>query len=242
MATQTLTIVIPSLNCCHELGGCLSSIANAIPDLLGAVVFVHVQDGGSDDGTSTLLYDAEIPGFSFAIQDDAGVYSAMNSAIAICKTDWIYFLGSDDRLLPGFRDILEGLKDRRSVYYGNVIMRSSDSLYDGTFSRLKLVYRNICHQAVIYPTAVLQASPFNTRYSLCADWAKNIELIGTLRFLYAPAAIANYNDLSGLSHATPDKVFEHDKPQLCRKHLGRLYELATRTQNVATFFYQKFVK
>ena len=239
---MAVTIVIPTLNCVRDLEECLSSILDNTLELLGSHVFIHVQDGGSHDDTMALLKHSTIAGLSFSSGQDTGVYSAMNASVRACTTDWIYFLGADDRILTGFRCLLDNLEDLDTVYYGDVYMRSTGNSYDGNFSSLKLVYRNICHQAAIYPVHALRASPFNVDYRVCADWAKNIELQSSLKFVHVDTVVANYNDLSGVSHNTVDAAFERDKVRLCRQHLGLVCAIAARTQSVPTFIYQKLVK
>ena len=232
-----ITIVIPTLNALEHLPGCIDSIREQVGPLLGNGVEVMVRDAGSSDGTRDYLEGMELPGISSISQPDKGIYDAMNAAVAEAGSAWVFFLGADDRLLPGFGQAMARLDDGDAVYYGDVVLTSNGRRYDGRFSALKLVYRNICHQAMFFPTALLRSSPFDIRFRTHADWAKNIELMSSCSFRYLDIAVAQYCHRSGASGTLEDAAFAAEKASLFRRHHGQLLALCSLTAPLPTALY-----
>lgn len=232
-----ITIVIPTLNALQHLPGCLDSIREHVGPLLGNGVEVMVRDAGSSDGTQDYLSGQEMPGLRSTSQPDKGIYDAMNIAVAEADSAWVFFLGADDRLLPGFSQALAQLDDGDAVHYGDVVQTSDGCRYDGRFYPLKLVYRNICHQAMFFPTALLRSSPYDIRYRTHADWAKNIELMARCSFRYLDIPVAQYSDRSGVSGTLEDAAFAAEKASLFRRHHGQLLALCSLTAPLPTALY-----
>lgn len=232
-----ITVIIPAFNALQYLPGCVDSIREHVGSLLGKSVNVMIRDAGSTDGSQEYLANLEVPGFSSISRPDKGIYDAMNAAVAEADSDWVFFLGADDRLLPGFAEALGRLDDRDTVYYGDVVLTSDGRRYDGRFSPLKLVYRNICHQAMFFPTALLRDSPYDIRYRTHADWAKNIELMASREFRYLALSIASFRDRSGASGTIEDRAFGEDKAALFRRHHGLLHMLCSLTAPLPTAVY-----
>ena len=197
-----------------------------------------LQDGQSTDSTSEVLEQSGLPGLDYQVEADGGIYDAMNRGVQRSDTAFVYFLGADDRLLPGFMHLLDQLREERSVYYGNVLYSHDMKPYGGRFNRLKLVYRNICHQALIYPRSLLQAEPFNTDYNLYADWDMNIRLMAQVPFHYVRTDIAIFENTGGASARHKDLAFERNRDTVFLRHFGRFYYLASRTAPMAAKCYQ----
>lgn len=232
-----ITIVIPTWNALQHLPGCLDSIREQVGPSLGKGVQVLVRDADSSDGTRDYLSALEMPGLRSVSQADKGIYDAMNTAVAEADSAWVFFLGADDRLLPGFGEALTRLEHDDTVYYGDVVLTSDGRRYDGRFSALKLVYRNICHQAMFFPTKLLRSSPYDIRYRTHADWAKNIELMATCSFCYLDLPVAQFCHRSGVSGTVEDVAFAEDKAALFRRHHGVLLALCSLTAPLPTALY-----
>jgi glycosyltransferase involved in cell wall biosynthesis len=93
-----LSVIIPSYNR-------LSTISVAIGSVLQQsgidfeIVFV---DDGSTDGTGKFLQDLNQPRIRYFSQARSGVSAARNLGIRESRGEWIMFLDSDDRFLPGY--------------------------------------------------------------------------------------------------------------------------------------------
>jgi glycosyltransferase involved in cell wall biosynthesis len=59
-----------------------------------------VADGGSTDKTIALLRDAQGLNLRLTVQEDFGIYDALNRAVHESRGDYYIVLGSDDVLLP----------------------------------------------------------------------------------------------------------------------------------------------
>lgn len=141
----------------------------------------------------------------------------MNKGVKMAKGKWLYFMGADDRLVNG---VLSAIADQLQksdvdIFYGNVILTSNNSIYDGTFDLEKLLYKkNICHQAIFYGKHVFdKIGYYNLRYKIWADWDFNIRCFKHTEFVinYIDVTIAHYNDQYGVS-STYDKVFCRELP------------------------------
>jgi glycosyltransferase involved in cell wall biosynthesis len=179
-----------------------------------------VRDGGSSDGTLDLLrrYDDRLDFWYSA--PDAGIYDAMNQAVAEAHGAWLLFLGADDVLQPGFAAVAAQCCNHQTIYYGDVLMAQTGRRYDGPFGPAKLARQNICQQAILYPRTVFAKYSFDVRYRIQADWEFNMRCFGDpqFRFQYIRTTVCAYNDISGSSSIRRDLVLEQDYPRLLWRH------------------------
>ena len=235
-----ITIVIPTFNAMDLLPQCIASILDVTAELLGTTVFVRVQDGQSQDGILDYMCNHPHTGISIFQESDSGIYDAMNKAVVGLETPWVYFLGADDLLLPGFRELIAQLAGDEAIYYGDVLYASDRQKYDGKFSPLKLVYRNICHQAIFYPTRILSDNLFQTKYPIKADWAANICLMSKYKYHYFNCNVAVFNNGGGVSGNDDDVNFNAEKNRLFRTNFGSVYYLLSLAAPLLTVIYQLF--
>jgi glycosyltransferase involved in cell wall biosynthesis len=114
-AEKEVLIVIPVLNGASQIVPTLESIA-ALDSL--ETVHVHVQDGGSSDGTPRLCEDffrsLEIsprlaPSFSVSSERDSGMYDAISRAIRrfrIPRENWLTWINAGDTIQPDALSVL----------------------------------------------------------------------------------------------------------------------------------------
>ena len=183
-----------------------------------------VVDGGSEDGTQIVLNEYAQHISVLACEPDKGIYDAMNKVCSLATGDWLIFLGCDDVLLDALGSIAEQMSDPASVYYGNVVLRSSGNIYGGVFSKQRLAQMNFCHQAVFYPRSVYKKYSYSLEYRWLADYAYNIKLVGAgIPFGYVAEVVSVFNDKGGSSFG--DAEFEKKKLDLIRSSLGTTYAL-----------------
>lgn len=192
-----------------------------------------VIDGGSTDGTLDILRRHEAHITAWISEPDKGIYDAMNKALALARGRWLLFLGADDTLTAP--DILEHvaarLDDARSVFYGDVILKSSGRAYCGEMSTYRLMQQNICHQAIFYPAEVFRSKPYDLDAGLLADYKYNIELWGAgVPFRHMPLAVSLFEDAGASSR--PDTKFESMRLALIDRHLGWPYGPVKRVRNL----------
>lgn len=92
--TPLISIIIPTYNCENTFTIALKSVLSQ--DLEEKEIII--VDGGSSDGTLDLLnkYDQQID--YWISEPDNGIYDALNKGIDLANGEWLYFLGSDDKL------------------------------------------------------------------------------------------------------------------------------------------------
>jgi glycosyltransferase involved in cell wall biosynthesis len=183
-----------------------------------------VVDGGSEDGTQDVLNEYAQHISVLVCEPDKGIYDAMNKVCSLATGDWLIFLGCDDVLLDSFSSIATLLRLHDTVYYGDVIERSSGKVYGGKFSKYRLMRHNICHQAMFYPKSVYKKYSYSLDYPWLADHAYNLRLVGDdVPFVYSRVVVSIYND-EGRS-ASGDADFARDQLQLIGASLGNTYAL-----------------
>ncbi len=127
--------------------------------------------------------------FHWISESDKGIYDAMNKGISRAKGEWIYFLGTDDRLYdPKTLESIfsEEIPDQVMVIVGNIqySLRTKDKVYVHNKQGLvfaswsfKLWFKNVAHhQATFYRRAVFNSSKYTTKYKVLADHALNLSL------------------------------------------------------------------
>ena len=214
-----LTVVTVVLNGAETLERAFKSVFDQGFEDLEYVVI----DGGSTDGSVEVIRKYEARLGYWCSEPDEGLYDAMNKAVRVAKGRWVMFLGSDDVLVADLHEIAALLKDERTVYYGDVYMTRRQVLYAGPFSAYKIMFKNICQQAIFYPRCVFESYSFDRRYKLWADHALNIALYGdrTFRFTYIDKKVCLYNDHTGASSLTEDAVFKTERPALIKSRLPK---------------------
>lgn len=178
-----------------------------------------VVDGGSKDGTRDVLDEYAEHITVLISEPDKGIYDAMNKVCSLATGDWLIFLGCDDVLLDTVCNMAVLMNDPASVYYGDVIFRSSGKIYGGEFSKYKLMRQNICHQALFYPREVYKKYFYSLDYKWLADHAYNLKLLGDrVPFVYTGVVVSLFNDKGVSSHGDAD--FSRDRIKLIRTAFG----------------------
>lgn len=209
-ANLKVTIITPVFNAEKDIEACLLSVAGqSYPDKEHLLV-----DGASTDGTLEIIkqYAEKYSHIKLISEKDDGIYDAMNKGIDLASGEWIYFLGCDDVFYDG--KVLEDIfsldaTDSFDVVYGNVLWGDTGEIYDGKFSLLKLMNKNICQQALFYrKTLFARMGKFDLRYTLLADHVFNMKWFNgsTINQFYMDIIVAKYG-ISGRSTTIEDPLF-----------------------------------
>lgn len=223
-----ITVCIVVFNGRPHISDALASVVNQSYSDLELVVI----DGGSTDGTLEVLngYAGKIA--KLVSGQDSGIYDAMNKACAIAQGDWLIFLGCDDTLSGSLDAIAMRLTNSSTVYYGNVIIRSTGRTYGGRFSKYRLMQSNICHQAIFYPKTIYKTNAYTLKYRLLADYEYNLRLIGHgVKFEYMNIDVAIFNAAGASVAGDPD--FELEKLLIIRQNFGRAWATLKRLRTMA---------
>lgn len=200
---------------------------------------VIIMDAESKDDTAKIVEEFLDLNIQFYSALDHGIYDAMNKGVSRSTGEYLYFMGCDDKLASD--TTLKQVFDNKNIIdedfiYGDVIFTKDERLYDGKFGKLKLIDRNICHQAIFVKRKIFdEFGGFNIKYKYLADWDFNMKCFSSrdINIKYIPIIIAYYNN-DGLSYNNRDVAFSNDReinkkkyfPLLIRyldSHRNRLY-------------------
>lgn len=205
-----ISIITPVLNAEKDIESCIKSvIGQTYQD------FEHlIIDGLSTDGTLGIVgrYAEKYPHLRVYSEKDEGIYDAMNNGIDRANGEWLYFMGSDDVLYSP--SVLEevfgsGIEIGYDVIYGNVLRGNPATIFDGKFTLLKLMQRNLCHQSMFFRKTIFDVlGKFDTEFRAWADYLFNIKLFNRddIRIKYIDKVIAQYG-IDGFSSQGDDEAF-----------------------------------
>ena len=208
---------MPTFNSCKTIKQALDSVlSQKFTDLE-----ILIIDAASTDETIHIIreYSKNDSRVSSISEKDSGLYDAMNKGIDLAKGEWLFFLGSDDRLFRDdvLQDVCDSL-EKQNVVYGDVIIDGDTSWakdgdrYDGEFDVKKLLRENICHQSIFYRSEFVrkEIGYFNLDYKLCSDWDFNLRCKAKTDFLYLNKIIAFFNGGGESTNNFHDHNFSRD--------------------------------
>jgi glycosyltransferase involved in cell wall biosynthesis len=215
MQQSLVSIIIVTLNAEGHLERCLKSIFDQSYPRIEVIVI----DGGSIDKTTQILESHSSSISYWKSEPDTGIFNAMNKGINQASGDWLYFLGGDDFLFPGFSELAGHLKYPDTIYYGACLW--GNQILGERFTPYRLTRECICHQGILYPSAVFEKYRYSEKYRVSGDHLLNIQCWGDPLFRkhYFPLLIANFSK-GGLSSCENDREFLSEFPSIIRKYLG----------------------
>jgi glycosyltransferase involved in cell wall biosynthesis len=191
------------------IANCLESIINQISKPLEVLI---IDNTSTDDTIGIVKQYANHEVFiKWISEPDMGIYEAMNKGIRMAKGDWLYFMGSDDKLATEtiLKEVFKDEYTNNDVIYGNVFSLNSNSIYDGEFTYDRLFEKNICHQAIFFKKKIFHKTGlFNLKYKVHADWDHNLKWFSDpgVKKLYINKVISVYG-AGGLSSTIGDDIF-----------------------------------
>lgn len=221
-----LSIIIPAIRSDVELRRCVDSVRIACDSANNTYEIILVMPA-----SQLQLARSMLEGVTHIIPESRrGIYSAMNDGIKASCGDFLYFLGKDDIVLPTFKDVLDGLSGANisgavfDVYWGR------GGVYSGRPSKFKVLYKNLCHQGVVYSRRVIDKhGPYLRRLKVQADHLLNIRFLWdkdlSKDIHYFPGGRVWYS-ADGFSSVESDLLFRRLLPIIVRRYAGKfLYKL-----------------
>lgn len=227
-----ISIIIPTYNASKTLSSALESIL----EQTFTDYEILIIDGMSSDNTVELVNSYQDERIKIISEKDSGIYDAMNKGIQLAKGEWLYFLGGDDRLYDNevLEKVSQWFDQDFDILYGNVIFSISQKLYDGKFSKLKLIEKNICHQAIFSKKSVFNKTGlFNIEYKALADWHFNMKWSSnpSIKNKYINQIIAYYYE-DGYSFNNPDERFSKDFNQIIKNYTPKSIRMVYLLKNL----------
>ena len=201
-----------------------------------------IIDGGSNDTTVEIINNYKNKLYEFVSEHDSGIYDAFNKGWNLAHPEsFILYLGSGDKLmkLPSIESF-----NGADVVYGNVILDES-RIFKSKSGFLLTLGNTLHHQALLVKKVLYPISPFDTQFSLYADFDFN-------QRLYKRKVSFVYDDIF-LSYALPDGVSSNfDSEQSLkvvkknfgksRFYLAKIYYQLQKTKAAVGILFGKILK
>lgn len=168
-----ISVVTVCLNAEKYIARCCKSVASQTwSDLEHLVV-----DGGSVDRTLDLVAQYARTDVRIHSGPDAGIYDAMNKAIALCTGDAILFLNADDWFAHDEALAMLGqalvANPGVGITYGDALVIDRGAVLfkgQGNIGPGNIGFEMICHQTILARKSVFsEHGGFDTGYRLCGD-------------------------------------------------------------------------
>lgn len=187
-----------------------------------------IIDGKSKDNTVSLIRQYNNYIDVFISEQDKGIYDAMNKGLKYTEGDYAIFMNAGDLFnsKTTVQEIMQYITDKQTIYFGNSIRSFYDckELKIERTNRFRITRKNICHQAIIYPSEYIKKIGYDLQYPILADWVLNIRLYKQLKFKHIdiPICIFDETGISSSSDRLKDVNFINNLCQLTIDNLGYL--------------------
>jgi glycosyltransferase involved in cell wall biosynthesis len=148
---------------------------------------VHVEyiviDGGSSDGSVSIIQRYAERLTYWCSERDRGIYHAMNKGLAQASGQWVAFLNADDYFhdATALRDLLQATGDGIDLVAGGTLMRRNHADSPFVPSRrfglcLQIPFMHTA--ALVRRQAMLRCGGFDERYRIAADCDLLLKVMG----------------------------------------------------------------
>lgn len=161
-----------------------------------------IIDGGSTDGTMSLIRKYEKKIDIIVSEPDKGIYDAMNKGVRFASGEWIIFMNCGDSFYDNsvVKKMCSAMKNNDIVYGQTNVIDSIGQyvLRPRPLECLNQMIMPFFHQSSAVRTELLKRMKFDTRFSLCADFCFfRTCYLNRFQFMELPIVISNYNISEG---------------------------------------------
>lgn len=204
-----LSIITVTYNAENTIEKTLKSVLFQKGDECKSIQYI-IQDGKSTDETIAIikkysfLFRNKGVSFSFYIEQDKGIYDAMNKGIQKARGKWICLLNAGDT----FENEYVFVKLYPYLVYSFADVLYSDYFRVNSYLKERMVIPNInnlrntmifCHQALFIRDNIYRQKDYNLKFKLVADYDFVLKLfLYNFRFEHINDALIDY-DLDGIS-------------------------------------------
>lgn len=100
MPVPKLSIIIPAYNVDRYISSCINSIISQKNDFNNCVEIIIIDDGSTDSTASILDSYRKEKSVTIITQKNQGLSCTRNTGIQLAKGEYVWFVDSDDRILP----------------------------------------------------------------------------------------------------------------------------------------------
>ena len=159
-----------------------------------------IVDGGSTDGSLSILSRVQFEGIRTISEQDNGIYDAMNKGISKVNTEFVMFLNSGDILAEAsvigkLHEVLN--KTEVDIVYGDIKIQSGSNIgrhwRSGDINFIKILFGwHTPHPAMIYSLKCLKKiGGYDEQYTIAADYDIFIRLYKAgYEFIYKDICIS----------------------------------------------------
>ncbi len=169
-----------------------------------------IIDGDSNAETLSYLKELKFP-FHFFSKKDKGIYDAMNKGVALSKGEWLYFLGSGDKLYDNavLKSVFsKSISKKFSLIAGSVIYEGNTKPFiyskkkfikNPSWSFLIWLRNGLHHQGTFYRKELFLKNNYNLDYKILSDYWFNIMLFKKNKKCYITKSIISKCNSDGVS-------------------------------------------
>lgn len=184
---------------------------------------IIVKDGGSTDGSlDSIPKDCRISIFT---EEDSGIYDAMNQSIQYAKGDYCIFMNAGDTFYNSdvLCNICKFIKSKtpnqQVIYYGDCYTKNRNAIieYPDRFDDYCCFTKVLCHQATVYPMALLKKRKFDLHYKIAADYEYYVyAYTHGIKLVHMPIIVVQYRG-GGASEIKKNRVLALNESKEIRK-------------------------
>lgn len=222
----------------EKLALCVSSFA-ALRNA-GSIEIIIVSCG--EELTFNPLTIQCFQNFVVLTEEPLGIYTAYNSGCRYATADYVLFFGFDDIALPGMDVLIETIDcdDTSILMYAAPCLMENRGIHAPSQLKFSILFRNWCHQGIIYLRNYLIQNPYNLDYPILADHHTNIQILSTPGISYRTIneTVAFFSS-AGSSTTTTDIKFRKELSLIAGRYFGshayilvRLKQFIDRFRNI----------
>ena len=214
MQNEIVTVVTVTYNAEDLLEETILSVIKQTYDNIEYIVI----DGASTDKTLDIIKKYEDKIHYWISEQDEGIYFAMNKAIKKATGKWINFMNAGDTFFDNstIQKVMDNLDENTELIYGDHVC---DGIIGSVSDRNITKSMPCCHQSLFVKTTLMKQYPYNTFYSISADYEFILKMyqLGK-KFQYIEEPIANYLR-NGFSDQNQDRWYLESLTLMMNNHI-----------------------
>ncbi len=163
----------------------LEKTINNIKQLRYENIDYIIVDGGSTDGTVSVIKENEQYVSQWISEPDKGLYDAMNKGLNMVTEGYVWFINAGDFIYSKdiLNNIFAGFENYADIYYGDTIIESETGEIMGLRGKKlprKLTLSSyhsgmvVCHQSIIVRRDIAPLYNLNYKYAADIDWVMDV--------------------------------------------------------------------
>ena len=177
---------------------------------------IIVVDGNSTDGTIEIIKKMKKKFSKIIVEEDKGIYDAMNKGSHLASGNWVVFLNSGDIFYNSsiLSDIFKQPIEKKDIVYGDTLVKNKNINYyaHSTIFSKKTILMPFCHQSTMVKTDIVKKNKFSLEYKYSSDFNFFIKCFSRKKKFYNSNLTIATVLANGVSDNNRQKVYsEHIK-------------------------------